>query len=345
MATITIIPESIKLLRISDEEYFGKDYQQYISNSKLSLINPAEGGSEEKYQAGFQSKFSDSFELGSAVHAMLLQPGEYELASITKPTGKLGVFADKVLELSRKENEIDEEFFRRASIEADYYANKLTEARLVKAIEDCEPYWNARRELDDTLLKYPQIYLSKPNLEKTNKCLDSLTTNKKIMDTLYPVTLLGDCEVYNEYTLIADVDVEINGKVTRVKLKGKLDNFTVNHETRELTLNDVKTTGKPVSFFMGNWVNVGEVKKWFPGSFQTYHYYRQMGMYLWLLACLYKHQGINYDLKANMILVETFPEHESKICKVYDKHIKQGLDEFKDLLIKVVKWTEQEQTT
>lgn len=342
MATITIIPESIKLLRISDEEYFSENYRQYISNSKLSLINPDEGGSVEKYKAGFQEKFSDSFELGSAVHAMVLQPGSYEISNITKPTGKLGVFADKALFLSDKYDS-DMELYQKASEAADYYAGKFSDVRLEKALESCNPYWEQRS--NEKKKDLPQIYLSAPNLLKVGSCIFSLHKNKKIMEALSPSSLLGNVEVFNEYTLIADIIVEIDGIETIVGIKGKLDNFTINHETQEITLNDLKTTGKPAAFFMGNWAEMVEdakiVKKWYPGSFQLYHYYRQMGMYLWILACYYKNKGMDYQLKANMILVETFPEFQSRICKVYDKHIQQGLDEFKKLIINVVEWTEK----
>lgn len=338
MATVTIKPETIQLLRISDEEYFSEKYKKYISNSKLGLINPTEGGSIEKFKEGFKSSYSDSFEVGSAVHAMILQKGEYELSKITKPTGKLGVFADKVWKMQDDFSDIDE-LYKAASIEADYYAKSFTETRLLKALEQCNPYWEERRELKEELLEKPQIILSEPNLFKAESCIANLQNNKKVIETLFPESLLGNIEIYNEYTLICEADVEIDGKITTVLLKGKLDNFIVNHETQELILNDLKTTGKPVSFFMGNWVDTPEGKVWYNGSFQTYHYYRQAAMYLWILSAWHKYQGHNYSPKSNIVVVETFPEFQTKVYKIYNKHIKQGLDEFKQLLIEVVKWT------
>jgi hypothetical protein len=80
MAEIKIIPESIQLIRMSDEEYFSEKYKDYISNSKLGLFNEDEGGSLEKYLEGFTSTHSDSFELGSAVHAVVLQPESYTVS-------------------------------------------------------------------------------------------------------------------------------------------------------------------------------------------------------------------------------------------------------------------------
>ena len=46
---IELIPNSIKILNINDEEYFSKKYSNHISNSKLKLINPKEGGSPELF--------------------------------------------------------------------------------------------------------------------------------------------------------------------------------------------------------------------------------------------------------------------------------------------------------
>ena len=48
---ITPLIETIKFLEISDEEYFSEAYSDYISNSRLKLINPEQGGSPEAYLA------------------------------------------------------------------------------------------------------------------------------------------------------------------------------------------------------------------------------------------------------------------------------------------------------
>ena len=348
--TITLIPESIKLIKLSDENYF-KEYGEYISNSKLSLINPSEGGSIEKYLAGYSGEYSESFELGSAVHAIVLQPGEFEISGIHKPTGKLGLFADKAYpllsEISDLHMDLTMDIINQASKEADYYSGKMTEKRVEAAMSACIPYWEKRREFEKSLsedLLKKQVYVSAPIFEKYTKCLDSIKANPKIQDTFYPKGLLQNPEVYNEYAIFAEVDVTIGDKTTRLKLKSKLDNFTVDHENQEFTLNDLKTSGKPINYFMGNRVKTfteetGEQWVWYDGSFQKFHYARQMGMYLWLLGCMLKHQGLDYKPKANMVVVNTIPDFRTKIFPVNGKHIREGLAEFKNLLILVTEWT------
>jgi len=337
--TIEIIPESIKLVKLTDERYFSKEYGDYVSNSKLGLIDPSEGGSLEKYKAGYSGDYNESFELGSSVHAMVLQPDEYHIAPIRKPTGKLGLFATKAFPFVVN-GTISKETIDKISIDADYYAGKMTDKRIETALNACEPYWKDRKEYEQLLKKgidKEQIYLSTPMFEKYTQCMLGISENPKVEALLYPKGLLENAEVFNEYAIFAEVNVTLDdGKIVRLKLKSKLDNFTVNHETQELTLNDLKTTGKPVKYFMGNWVKQPDDNKvWYDGSFQKYHYYRQMGMYFWLLACYYKHIGINYKYKANMVVVETIPNYQTKIYSVDGKQIKKGLDEFKKLLILV----------
>ena len=52
---ISPILESLQVLDIPDSEYFGEKYRDYISNSKLRLINPDEGGSPELWKQGLHS--------------------------------------------------------------------------------------------------------------------------------------------------------------------------------------------------------------------------------------------------------------------------------------------------
>lgn len=282
MAEITIVPGSMQLIKMTDAEYFSAKYKDYISNSKLGTINPDEGGSPEKYEAGTKSAYSESFELGSAIHAMILQPDYYHIANINKPTGKLGLFAEEVYQLRQRKLTI-EEATNQASINADYYANKFSSARFKTAVKGSLSFYLKRMKFEGELNKQA-LFLSAPMQYKFDQCMLGIAENPKIMDTLYPKGLLTDAEYYNEYAILCEVDYidDKTGVITRLKLKAKLDNFTIDHETSTVTLNDLKSTGKPVSYFMGNDVRVtmesgSSSIEWYDGSFQKYHYYRQMG--------------------------------------------------------------------
>ena len=336
MCEIEIVEGSIQLLKMDDTEYFSEKYSEYVSNSKLSLLNPDEGGSPEKFLTGFKQAYSESFELGSAVHAMVLQPESYHISDIRKPTAKLGIFAQEVL-FARKAGYKIEESIKIASIKADYYASGLSPTRIKTAIKGALSFYLKRNKVNDNYAQ-GHIYLSAPMYEKYIQCMNGVIGNDKIGNILYPECMSQEAEIFNEHAILCELKITIDGTVIIVKVKAKLDNFTINHEMEEITLNDLKTTGKPAKFFMGNWVkelneNNEEVRRWYKGSFETYHYYRQMGMYLWLLQAYIKQQfGYLYKYKANIVLVETIPNFNTKVCTVNGNHINEGLKEFKTLM-------------
>lgn len=341
MEEIKIIPESIELIKMSDEEYFSSKYKEYISNSRLGLLNPEEGGSIEKYLTGFKSDYSDSFELGSAVHSVVLQPDFYFISKLDKPTGKLGLFVDTVFSLRSQGMKI-KDAVNKASEKANYYSGSLSDTRFKTAVKKSIDYYLQRIKREELEDKTP-LYLSKTMKEKVDSCMNGLLNNKQAIGLLYPEGLLTQPEIFNEYAIFCEIEVITNDETYRLKLKGKLDNFTIDHENSVITLNDLKTTGKPAGFFMGNMIKEmdesGEYKeRWIDGSFQKYHYYRQVAMYLWLLnAVVQAKWGYVYKLKSNIVLVETIPNFRSKVCKVNNGYIKKGLAEFKQLLIHVAK--------
>lgn len=338
MVKIEIIPESIELIKLTDEEYFSNKYKDYISNSKLSLLNPDEEGSIEKYESGFDSKFSDSFELGGAVHAIVLQPDEYKISDLHKPSGKLGVFVTEVLKC--RQNGLDlSSSFKIASEKSDYYSSSLSSTRLKKAIKTGLPFYLERYKKFENE-KIQELYLSKANYDKYLMCLKGISDNPKFQNLIKPEGFIQDPDVFNEYAIFCEADIFFDEVlVKRIKLKSKLDNFTIDHENKIITLNDLKTTGKPVNFFMGS--NIKKLDEanneeliWVPGSFQKYRYYRQMGMYLWMLqVAIKKLYNYEYKYNVNMLVVETIPNFKSKVYKVSNADINKGLNELKQLLI------------
>lgn len=150
-----VIPlyDTIKHAKISDEEYFSSKYKQCISNSKLKLIDTEEGGSPEKYKTGLKSSFNPSFQLGSAVHELVLQSEEFTLhPKCEKASAKQGYCIDFIKKYRKQglsiRNSID-----KARIDADYYAK----APLDKVIEkintpENKRYYLATRKLADNVI-------------------------------------------------------------------------------------------------------------------------------------------------------------------------------------------------
>ena len=65
---IEIIPllDTLKLQKIDDEEYFSKKFSGYISNSRLSLLNPYQENDPKAFFEGLSkhNKYSDALIFG-----------------------------------------------------------------------------------------------------------------------------------------------------------------------------------------------------------------------------------------------------------------------------------------
>jgi hypothetical protein len=328
---VKLIPllDTIQLIEMSDEEYFSDKWAGYISNSKLALINPDQDGSPQIYKEGLSkhSKYSDSLVFGSAVHELVLQPKEFAVVNnVDRPTAKMGAMADELYKtfLSNKGVVSDKDIIA-ASDKIDYYKGKMDSIKIENVKDKCINYWWDRRdwETEHNNLGTEPIYLDPKSREKLQLCLASVEANKEVQDLLHPKGVFEEPISMNEAALFMDVKAEHEGKETILKLKGKLDNFTIDTETNEVVLNDLKTTG--------HWlIDFGD-------SFKKYHYNRQMAMYAWMLRSYVEKQ---YNIKpsslmANMLLVCTVPDYRAGVFRVTNGEIRKGFLEFKDLLQRV----------
>lgn len=325
---VKLIPllDTIQLIEMSDEEYFSDKWAGYISNSKLALINPDQDGSPQIYKEGLSKhpKYSDSLVFGSAVHELVLQPKEFAVVNnVDRPTAKMGAMADELYKtfLSNKGVVSDKDIIA-ASDKIDYYKGKMDSIKIENVKDKCINYWWDRRDWE-TEHNNSAIYLDPKSREKLQLCLASVEANKEVQDLLHPKGVFEEPISMNEAALFMDVKAEHEGKETILKLKGKLDNFTIDTETNEVVLNDLKTTG--------HWlIDFGD-------SFKKYHYNRQMAMYAWMLRSYVEKQ---YNIKpsslmANMLLVCTVPDYRAGVFRVTNGEIRKGFLEFKDLLQRV----------
>ena len=120
---ITINPDldSIEIIPMSHEEYFGPKYSNYTSNSRLKLINPDDGGSPLRYKEGFKNNQEGYLALGTCVHSGVLTPNEFILGpDLNKPTAKLGLVIDKIIKYRDKGYKIIDSI-NMACHEVDYY--------------------------------------------------------------------------------------------------------------------------------------------------------------------------------------------------------------------------------
>lgn len=320
---ITPLLDTLRLEKISDAEYFSIRYKNYISNSRLSLINPKSEGSPEKFFEGFKSGFNPSFILGSTVHELVLQPDLFELADdVQRPTAKLGAVADELYYIS-KERKPSKEEVNKAALKVDYYKGNLDEKKLANLYEKCIPYWDSRRQFESTYVGDKElIYLDSKSRETVCKCVTALKNNKNVQEILHPKSLIEPVISECEQAILLDIMVEIpdkNEKFT-LKLKSKLDNYTIDKDMNVICVNDVKTLGKILSEFNNN--------------VDKFSYNRELAMYSWLLSlCAKKFYNMDKPtIKGNYLVVSTVPDYYTKVVPMTKKMYKQGWNEFVYLL-------------
>ena len=343
---IQFLIETCRMEDISDDEYFSEKYKHFVSNSKISLINPKQGGSPQKYRDGIKQSYNSSFEFGSAVHAILLQGDKFVLSDyIKKPSAKLGVFIDHIIKHRKKGLSIYESMDR-ASVTADYYSKKLTPKIIRKALESGLDYYY--QVVFNGLLNKVDgkevIVLPEKTLYAVQECIKSVKNTNKARLALYGNNFLDTVEFLNEIALFIDIVVTLPDETqVIVPFKLKIDNATIDPEIKTAFLNDLKTTGKSVNYFMGGFIDKSDDNpegSWINGSFQNFSYYRQMGVYMMIFQMYCKTLGYEgYKFKSNMIVVESQNPHNCKVFPVNSSYIKEGLAEFKELICRVA-WHE-----
>lgn len=317
---ITPLYDTIQCLDMSDEEYFSSKYAHYISNSRLSLINPDQDGSPEKYLKGFDTNniASDSLYFGTAIHQTFLQPDEfYVVPRIFRPTAKLGFVLDDILKNRAKGMSILDSIYA-ASNNINYYKGKITDKIIKHVLKEGYKYYLGVTHHKKKEGKEP-IFLSAKDHVRHAACIESLSTQRKIQNILNPTYLFDKPLIKNESVLLMDIQVTYKEETFILKLKSKLDNWILDFESETLYLNDLKTTGYLLLNFKESW--------------EKYHYYRQMGMYWWMLTAYVK---ATYNKpfigKANMFVVSTVPNYYSQLFQVTKDEIKRGMDEFSHLI-------------
>lgn len=320
---ITPLLNTLKLQKIDDAEYFSRKYSNYISNSRLGLINPEQDGSFERFIEGFKPMYSAAFDLGSGTHMLVLQNHLFEVChDVDKPTAKMGALADRLYSIYKEKEEVsDEEIIKEATI-IDYYGGNLSEKQLANVREKCEPYWSSRKQFEESYAGEKELLFFDPKSRETVlNCVDALSKNSRVQKLLHPTGLIEDPISDTEQAILLDIKVECEGYEPFIlKLKSKVDHFSIDKENNTVTCNDVKTIGKIVSEAMNN--------------IQKFRYNREIAMYSWLLKlCAEKYYGLqNPTVKGNYLFVSTIPGHYTKVIPMTRDMYVEGWNEFKNLV-------------
>ena len=314
--------DTLKIGKISDQEYFSKKYSAYVSNSRLGNINPEQGGSPEKFFNPMGQIFSDSLILGSAVHQQVLQPEFFELVEIERPSAKLGFVCDYIWDHS-KDHSITEDLIKQASEVVGYYKESLN-AKRIEDIKEAYSKYSVSRKAYKEKEGIEPMFLTTKMLETANNCIKACNENEEFQRLMIPDYIDQAPISENEQAFLMDIKCNFPDKESIVlRLKAKLDNFTIDFDSNTITVNDLKTIGSILPKFEGE-----------DGNFVKFHYYRELAIYLWLLKAYAEQKyGLkNPHMKVNCLVVSTIPGNYTKVYKVTNKEIDKGFKEFRYLL-------------
>jgi hypothetical protein len=240
---------------------------------------------------------------GKLIHCLLFEPDEVNNKFSVVPGKSPSDSIRKVLKDmsfrtdAKKLSDVPSEVVLDSLKEINLYQSlKTDEQRIVKIIQDeFEPYWE---------------FLSNKNVDVVDqdtylKCKDRvsiLKDNEDVMSLFNEVSTdfdLDPIETYSEKYLKSDlIDLDFG-------LHGYVDYYKVDSEKKEVTICDLKTTGKTISDFRD--------------TVDFYNYWLQAAIYMKLVYDTLGDDKDKYDLKFKFIVIDVY--NQVYVFEVSDKTI------------------------
>lgn len=309
-----LMQESIE--HLETDFYKQKFYFSYSSLNKL-LWNPAVF--YQMYILGMKEERIDTHLVqGKIIHALLLEEEKFNelfiISPANLPTGNLRTVIDRVFyhhtELKRNGDQREKlEEFDQAILDVmkdmNYHQSlKTDQQRLDKTLTaEAFNYWGFLQ------MKGNKTLIDQESYEFCKSAVDIIKTNKQLCSLIgCNLTEFDNKEVFNEMPFRFDLPGLPFG------LKGIVDNIVVDHDSKTICVNDIKTTSKDL--------------KDFPESIEYYSYWLQAVIYVSMAALkhndLIEQQG--YSLKFHFVVIDrafqtyAFPVQESTLTKWLDKY-------------------------
>lgn len=298
-----------------DNFYNEKFYYSYSSLNKL-LWNPQ--SFYATYVLGIREERLDAHLVqGKLIHLMLLQPEKFDdefiLTPASLPTGTLRTVIYSVFnhykELSENGDERTElSEFSDAILDVmrdiNYFQNlKTDQQRLDKVITpESITYWGFLKSKGNKTLVDPETY------RLCTSIVDIIKTNKEICH------LIGlDSNEFDNRQVLSEVEMKLDIPNLPYGLKGIIDNIVVNHETKTIYINDIKTSSKDL--------------KNFPESIEYYAYWLQAIIYVIMVTKLFSVEMSNgYAMKFHFVVIDrnqqtyAFPVSENTLTTWFNRY-------------------------
>lgn len=269
-----------------------------VSNSSLSYINPAEGGSPRKFKDFLDGKLKEDkarhFINGTLIHMAMLEPEKFVVSEIIKPSATMGDLTDAML--IQGLDLLDENILN--IFNAFNYQPRWTDATKLKKFRESGAVEYINYMID--MRNAGKIGMDASTGQTVNACKTSFELNPTCNYLLTEIDEQKGIDTYNELEVLWTS--KIMGE--DIKCKAKLDRLMIDHKTKTYSILDVKTTGK----------TIGE----FQNSFETFRYPRQINFYKVAANRFMTKAGYNdytFD-KAFIAAVETHGYYTSQLFDV-----------------------------
>lgn len=304
---------------------------QAVSNSSLTYINPAQGGTPSQFKAhwdGTAPKLrTSSLEFGNLVHLAVLEPHllkyrvdrtntQDKIRDIVKTVFDNVCPKPDPFDLDAETQVKDFESYYPAILSAieehKYGANWKEDTRIRKVLEAGGSYFATLAEAHNND-EFVITEAMESRLKSVLAGIERDPTGAMMMDRAASQEQAVD--YFNEQEIVwAEPEYAF-------RLKGKIDQLRVDHANMEFTVIDLKTTSKKLADF-------GE-------SFEKYHYARQMAAYVGAAAKFVEERfggGYRASHKHVIMAVETTGDFRCGRFVIKNETIAEGGREYKALL-------------
>ena len=303
---------------MSEENYYSREE---ISNSDLGELQVSPRRFMMRKQHEIATKKSAAMELGSLIHGFALEPDKYIMADVTPVGGKMGEYIKAYFQLEKvgtPEDRIAEMAYEMSGYKPSH-SKPETILKSFKTKEENVAYYEFLKASED------KIALTQKDKTVIQGCLTSLRAHvisNKLMfsESVDKTDTFSEKEIYFQH----------NG----IDCKSKIDRLIVNHDTKTVTVVDLKTTSGLV---------YGECKKLKSKTgilFRDYHttgflfnclqysYHRQLAFYINAAAAEYP----DYTVEAYIIAVDTKGSYDVAVYQLPQDWLDQGNKDIEKLL-------------
>jgi hypothetical protein len=302
---------------MQDENYYAKES---ISNSDLGYLKVSPRQFLMRKQKEMQTK-SAAMELGTLIHKFTLEPDEFIIADVEPVTGKMGEYIQAYFELEKSGVDKDK-IADMAYAHAQYKPSHSKPETILKSFKKKQEniaYYEFLKRADG------KIALGQKDRQVIEGCLTSLRGHV-VANKLLFTEPEGNVETFNEK--------EIYFNQHGVDCKSKLDRIIVNHDSKTVTIVDLKTTSNQVygtctplntgtGILLRDWHTTG-----FMYSCLQYSYYRQLAFYMNAAIAEYP----DYGVEAFIVAVDTKGSYDAAVYKLPSEWIEEGVNEIQCLL-------------